>query len=281
VTLTNNGNAALNVSGVAISGANAGDFAETDTCSGKSVAAGANCAINVTFMPGASGALSAAVTITDNAGNSPQTVAISGTGTSVAIGPASGAQTSSTVTAGQTATFTLQLNAAGAQQTVSLTCTGAPAGATCNVPASVLVPTGPPTPVNVSVSTTARAFTLPAAPRDRKPPFAWPIPLAFLALLLLFASRAKNALATRAGAQLATARQRRPQLMPQFMLQFMPKWATLLPLTLLLVSGALLAGCGGGSAPRPTGTPAGTSTITVTATSNGASQSQQLTLTVQ
>jgi hypothetical protein len=50
ITLTNKGSVTLNISGIAITGAAAGDFAETNTC-GKSVASGASCFIKVTFKP--------------------------------------------------------------------------------------------------------------------------------------------------------------------------------------------------------------------------------------
>src|SRR5438876_470796 len=50
IKLTNTGNASLAISSIAVSGANAGDFAETNTC-GSSVAAGAACTISVTFTP--------------------------------------------------------------------------------------------------------------------------------------------------------------------------------------------------------------------------------------
>ncbi len=79
ITLTNSGNAALSVTSIAVSGANASDFAETNNC-GSSVAAGANCAISVTFKPTAAGTRTAAVTLTDNAAGSPQSVSLSGTG---------------------------------------------------------------------------------------------------------------------------------------------------------------------------------------------------------
>ena len=83
VTLNNTGNAALGISSVVLAGVNAGDFAQTNTC-GNSVAAGGNCAINVTFIPSAAGTRTATVTITDNTDNvagSTQTVSLTGTGT--------------------------------------------------------------------------------------------------------------------------------------------------------------------------------------------------------
>jgi hypothetical protein len=79
VTLSNTGNAALTITSIAVMGANAGDFAQTNTC-GSSVAAAANCTISVTFTPSASGARTASLSITDNASGSPQTVSLTGTG---------------------------------------------------------------------------------------------------------------------------------------------------------------------------------------------------------
>jgi hypothetical protein len=79
VTLTNSGNAALTISSIGISGANAGDFSQTNTC-GSSLAAGASCTISVTFKPTATGTRTAAVSIADNATGSPHTVSLTGTG---------------------------------------------------------------------------------------------------------------------------------------------------------------------------------------------------------
>jgi hypothetical protein len=47
---------------------------------GTSVAVGAQCTITVTFKPSTTGARSADLIITDNAGDSPQVVEMSGTG---------------------------------------------------------------------------------------------------------------------------------------------------------------------------------------------------------
>jgi hypothetical protein len=79
VTLTNTGVATLTISSISITGTNAADFAQSNTC-GSSVSAGANCTISVTFTPSIVGAESAAVSISDNATGSPQTVSLSGTG---------------------------------------------------------------------------------------------------------------------------------------------------------------------------------------------------------
>jgi hypothetical protein len=74
VTVTNTGNASASVSGVSVSG----DFLQTNNCA--ALAAGASCAVNVTFRPTASGTRTGTLTITSNATNSPTTAALSGTG---------------------------------------------------------------------------------------------------------------------------------------------------------------------------------------------------------
>jgi hypothetical protein len=80
ITLTNKGSVAVSVSGITITGINAGDFAETNTC-GKSVASGASCFIKVTFKPLAKGTRTAHVSVYDNGGGSPQQAMLIGTGT--------------------------------------------------------------------------------------------------------------------------------------------------------------------------------------------------------
>jgi 6-phosphogluconolactonase (cycloisomerase 2 family) len=80
VTVTNNGNASLSISGIAISGANGGDFTQTNNC-GSSVAAGGSCTVQVTFKPTSSGTRSGTLTVSDNAvGSASQTVSLTGTG---------------------------------------------------------------------------------------------------------------------------------------------------------------------------------------------------------
>ncbi|HJT57984.1 MAG TPA: choice-of-anchor D domain-containing protein [Ktedonobacteraceae bacterium] len=79
VTLSNTGTLSLTISSIAITGTNAGDFSQTNNCP-SSLAIGASCTIDVTFTPTGNGARSAAVTLTDNAPDSPQSVALAGTG---------------------------------------------------------------------------------------------------------------------------------------------------------------------------------------------------------
>ena len=80
ITLTNKGNGAVNINHISITGANSGDFAETNNC-GNQVASGASCFIKVTFMPSAKGKRTANVSVSDDGGGSPQRAALTGTGT--------------------------------------------------------------------------------------------------------------------------------------------------------------------------------------------------------
>lgn len=88
VTLSNTGSAALSIASIAISGTNSSDFSQTNNC-GTSVAAGANCAVNITFKPGATGSRSASLMLTNNnngVNGSTETVALAGTGTAPTAG---------------------------------------------------------------------------------------------------------------------------------------------------------------------------------------------------
>jgi hypothetical protein len=88
ITLSNSGTAALAVSSISITGTNATSFSQTNTC-GTSVAIGASCTIAITFKPAAAGALTATLSVADNAPASPQTMTISGTGNAVVLSTAS------------------------------------------------------------------------------------------------------------------------------------------------------------------------------------------------
>jgi len=82
-TLSNTGNVALAISSIAVSG----DFEQSNNC-GASLAAGAKCAINVTFTPTTGGTRPGTLTVTDNSNGvagSTQTVGLSGTGAGGAL----------------------------------------------------------------------------------------------------------------------------------------------------------------------------------------------------
>jgi len=80
IALTNKGSATVSIAKISIAGADAGDFAQTNTC-GKSLASGASCFITVTFTPTATGKRTAAIVVSDNGGGTPQTAPLSGAGT--------------------------------------------------------------------------------------------------------------------------------------------------------------------------------------------------------
>jgi hypothetical protein len=88
VKLTNTGNGELDVAGITVTGADPGDFAQSNNCT-PTVAGGASCLITVTFTPTAQGVRTASVSITDNAPGSPQTVPLTGRGTFLKWAPRS------------------------------------------------------------------------------------------------------------------------------------------------------------------------------------------------
>src|SRR5437588_381562 len=140
VTLTNTGAAALTINSFAASG----DFAATSTganacpMSPATLAAGANCTIDVTFTDRTSGAQGGTLSLGDNAGGSPQMVPLSGNGTGPVVGltPTSldfGNQLLTTTSAPMTVTLTntgtaaLTINSFAASGDFAATSTGASA----------------------------------------------------------------------------------------------------------------------------------------------------------
>lgn len=268
VTLTNSGTASLTISSIAVTGANSGDFSQTNTCpaSSSTLAVGANCAISVTFKPTATGNRAASVAIVDDAASSPQSVSLTGTGTDYSLAAATGSNcpaggncsTTATISAGQTATYDLQVTpASGFNGSVAFSCTGAPGPSTCSLSPSAVPPSGSSSyAFTVTVSNTAGAMTL----RRMDPPSVPRLPIRFgipffvaLALMLMLACVA------------IAARQTRRLMVPA--------------LVLLLLSLGYMSGCGGGGG-GPTVKPPTNATITVTGTSSGANRTLALSLTV-
>jgi len=79
VTLTNTGDATLSIANIGLTGPDTSSFVFANDC-GISLAAGASCTIHGHFTPMVAGPLDAAITISDNAGGSPQTIALTGLG---------------------------------------------------------------------------------------------------------------------------------------------------------------------------------------------------------
>ena len=270
VTLSNaTGTAPLTIAtnGIAISGANPGDYAQTNNC-GTSLAAGLNCTINVTFTPTTTGARPANITVTDNASSTTQTVSLTGNGFNILLAAASGGSLSQTVTPGQTATYNLQFTATGGAPTdtvnVGITCSGAPALSTLSCPSTQAAPGT----FAVTASTTAPGMLVPQS--QPEPPAAIrTLPLTLLAVLLSIA-------AMLAWMQSPAGRMRTVRVALTACLVLLPMSAT------MFLTGCASSG-GSSTAPPPSGgTPAGTYTITVTQTVTGAKpQTSQLTLIVQ
>jgi hypothetical protein len=80
VTLSNTGGLSLTISSYTFTGANPTEFSQTHTC-GTTLAAGANCTIDVTFSPTAAGSPSATLSVATSAGT--KTVTLGGTSTAV------------------------------------------------------------------------------------------------------------------------------------------------------------------------------------------------------
>ena len=148
VTLTNAARTALTISSITITGANSGDFSQTNTCP-ASLGAGRSCTISVTFTPTAAGTRTASVSVSDNGGGSPQTVPLSGTGTiiklsatslnfgSVMVGKISQPQIVVLTNVGSTTLTITSITVTGTDNgdfAVSNTCHGSVgAGGSCNI----------------------------------------------------------------------------------------------------------------------------------------------------
>ncbi len=78
ILLSNPSAAPVQISRISINGADAADFAETNTCDSK-VLPGGNCNVSVTFTPTASGTRTAALTISDDALARQQVISLTGT----------------------------------------------------------------------------------------------------------------------------------------------------------------------------------------------------------
>jgi hypothetical protein len=84
VTLNNASGALLTISSITVTGTNAGDFAETNTC-GASVAIGALCTIEITFTPSIAGVEIASLVVASTP-TAPPAVPLTGTGEAASLG---------------------------------------------------------------------------------------------------------------------------------------------------------------------------------------------------
>ncbi len=247
LTLSNTGNATLNISGITIGGANASDFADTTTC-GETLAAGASCTIAVTFTPTSVASFTATVSVADNAAGSPQTASLSGTGIAAPDFTVSATPATETVSRGGLATYQVTVGSINGDynSAVALSATGLPTGATATFTPASVTPGGESEGSVLTVQTASVVAQTRAHSGLRWVPG---VTLAFCIPLLWWRRRDRM---WRLGSGL---------------------------LCLLLSAGAMmLAGCGGGYYSE---LPAQTYTITVTGTSGSTQHSTTVTLTVQ
>ncbi|HMC72555.1 MAG TPA: choice-of-anchor D domain-containing protein, partial [Mycobacteriales bacterium] len=111
VTLTNTGNATLNVSSIGVTG----DFTQANACP-ATIAPSGTCTINVAFSPTAPGTRIGSLSVATNAAGSPHTVLLGGTG--VTLAPAV------TVTPSSLAFAARSISTTSPPQTVTLANTG-------------------------------------------------------------------------------------------------------------------------------------------------------------
>jgi hypothetical protein len=267
ITVKNTGQGALVINTISpnsFTGPNAGDFSETNNCSGN-IAPGSTCTIQVVFTPACVNlpvARSAALKLTDNAPGNAQTISLAGTATgSFCIAPQSGGTTSAVVTAGQIATYQLDVISVNSfTGSVSMSCSGAPLESLCTVtPGTASLIPNSPTPFQVNVTTTAsslaptvRTIPSPAAPTSSTGTISRDV---FVLLLLgTFLTALGRSAGLRAGCK---------------------------ALAVLFVAAAL-AMCSGNNtgADLNSGTPAGSSNLIVSASSITPAATRTLTLTL-
>ena len=85
VTLTNTGTATLNITSVALTGANASDFSTSGSTCGSTLGVSASCGLNVAFSPASTGSKTASLTFTTDAASSPNNIPLTGMGTAVLV----------------------------------------------------------------------------------------------------------------------------------------------------------------------------------------------------
>ena len=161
LSILNSGTGDLNITSIAISGANASDFSYTSSQLPIKVAAGGSATISVTFQPPTTGDLAAVLSITDNATGSPQAVNLTGTGVQPGITLSATSLTFAGQLVGSTSspqTLTITNSGTADLNISNVSLTGPNASAFGFVPASQLpikVSAGATTTVNVTFSPTA------------------------------------------------------------------------------------------------------------------------------
>ena len=184
LTLTNTGSATLTGLSNALSGTNAVDFLVTVPCNVTTLAQGQGCVETVTFMPDATGARAATLTIASSDPNGPATVALSGMGVAAAASfTLSVSPGTVTVNSGSPASYALTLMPLnGYTGSVALTCAPMVAAkyASCSLLAPLLTLNG--TAAQATAATISTVSAIAAVRRNSAIQWAWLllVPLAWL-----------------------------------------------------------------------------------------------------
>jgi uncharacterized repeat protein (TIGR03803 family) len=158
MTLTDSGGLPLTITSIQITGANSGDFSQTNNCP-ASLAPFNSCQISVIFTPLAGRDRAAELQVADNAPGSPQAASLTGFGQDFSVAVTS--QTSVTVTPGQAANYAIAVSPVNLAQKVALSCSGAPPQSTCTVsPSSVTLDGIHSAPASVAVVTSKASADL-------------------------------------------------------------------------------------------------------------------------
>jgi hypothetical protein len=116
------------IASLSLTGANAGDFAQTNICP-ASLAAGAQCVLTVTFHPSDVGVRKASLIVSDTGGGGPHTIALTRSTSNGQNGDftITTASPNAAVSAGQSAAYNLTVTPFGGfSQPIALNCTGLP-----------------------------------------------------------------------------------------------------------------------------------------------------------
>ena len=147
ITVTNNGGLPLVIQNSAISG----DFSIASTTCTSTLAVGANCTLQIAFVPTAAGPRTGVLTLTTNSPSSPQTLALTGTGVDFTL--TANGSAAVTVANGSSAVFPLLLSSpAAVPGNATFTCTGAPVNSICTVSPTTAA-LGATTTISVTIQT--------------------------------------------------------------------------------------------------------------------------------
>lgn len=234
-----------------------GPFQQSNNC-GSTLAAGAHCDINVTFVPNSVGAQTGILTIIDSGPMSPHAVNLDGTAVdntpNFTISVASGSPASQVISPGSMASYKIALaQSAGAPASVNLTCAGQPQDSTCSInPHTLEMNAASKLAAVVSITTTGPGSSASSSNQSRLVlPIGW---LSVLIAVVLFCVSRRIRVAPRTAFAIA------------------------------MILTFAFCGCSSSKIVSPTAgrqTPAGTYTITITATSGTLVRSTDLQLTIR